>query len=140
MELAKKPARLAIIGGGYIGLEFAEMFNSFGSEVTILDHHTQLLGREDADIAAEVTTDLASLGIKIELNAELTSVADDGQQVLLTYHRNGQKRQTEFDAVLVAAGRRPNIDGLGLENTDIALTKRDAVQVDQYLRTTVPNV
>ena len=116
------------------------MFNSFGSEVTILDHHTQLLGREDADIAAEVTTDLASLGIKIELNAELTSVADDGQQVLLTYHRNGQKRQTEFDAVLVAAGRRPNIDGLGLENTDIALTKRDAVQVDQYLRTTVPNV
>lgn len=140
MELAKKPARLAIIGGGYIGLEFAEMFNSFGSEVTILDHHTQLLGREDADIAAEVTTDLVSLGIKIELNAELTSVADDGQQVLLTYHQNGQKRQTEFDAVLVAAGRRPNIDGLGLENTDIALTERNAVQVDDRLRTTVPDV
>lgn len=140
MELAKKPARLAIIGGGYIGLEFAEMFNSFGSEVTILDHHTQLLGREDADIAAEVTTDLASLGIKIKLNAELTSVADDGQQVLLTYHQNGQKRQTEFDAVLVAAGRRPNIDGLGLENTDIALTERNAIQVDDRLRTTVPDV
>lgn len=140
MELAKKPARLAIIGGGYIGLEFAEMFNSFGSEVTILDHHTQLLGREDADIAAEVTNDLVSLGIKIELNAELTSVADDGQQVLLTYHQNGQKRQTEFDAVLVAAGRRPNIDGLGLENTDIALTERNAIQVDDRLRTTVPDV
>lgn len=140
MELAKKPARLAIIGGGYIGLEFAEMFNSFGSEVTILDHHAQLLGREDADIAAEVTNDLASLGIKIELNAELTSATDDGQQVLLTYHQNGQKRQTEFDAVLVAAGRRPNIDGLGLENTDIALTKRNAIQVDDRLRTTVPDV
>lgn len=140
MELAKKPARLAIIGGGYIGLEFAEMFNSFGSEVTILDHHTQLLGREDADIAAEVTTDLVSLGIKIELNAELTSAADDGQQVLLTYHQNGQKWQTEFDAVLVAAGRRPNIDGLGLENTDIALTERNAIQVDDRLRTTVPDV
>lgn len=140
MELAKKPARLAIIGGGYIGLEFAEMFNSFGSEVTILDHHTQLLGREDADIAAEVTNDLVSLGIKIELNAELTSAADDGQQVLLTYHQNGQKRQTEFDAVLVAAGRRPNIDGLGLENTDIALTERNAIQVDDRLRTTVPDV
>lgn len=140
MELAKKPARLAIIGGGYIGLEFAEMFNSFGSEVTILDHHTQLLGREDADIAAEVTNDLVSLGIKIELNAELTSAADDGQQVLLTYHQNGQKRQNEFDAVLVAAGRRPNIDGLGLENTDIALTERNAIQVDDRLRTTVPDV
>ena len=140
MELAKKPARLAIIGGGYIGLEFAEMFNSFGSEVTILDHHTQLLGREDADIAAEVKNDLVSLGIKIELNAELTSAADDGQQVLLTYHQNGQKRQTEFDAVLVAAGRRPNIDGLGLENTDIALTERNAIQVDDRLRTTVPDV
>ena len=140
MELAKKPARLAIIGGGYIGLEFAEMFNSFGSEVTILDHHAQLLGREDADIAAEVTTDLASLEIKIELNAELTSVADDGQQVLLTYYQNGQKRQTEFDAVLVAAGRRPNIDGLGLENTDIALTERNAIQVDDRLRTTGPDV
>lgn len=140
MELAKKPARLAIIGGGYIGLEFAEMFNSFGSEVTILDHHAQLLGREDADIAAEVTNDLVSLGIKIELNAELTSAADDGQQVLLTYHQNGQKRQTEFDAVLVAAGRRPNIDGLGLENTDIALTERNAIQVDDRLRTTGPDV
>lgn len=140
MELAKKPTRLAIIGGGYIGLEFAEMFNSFGSEVTILDHHTQLLGREDADIAAEVTNDLVSLGIKIELNAELTSAADDGQQVLLTYHQNGQKRQAEFDAVLVAAGRRPNIDGLGLENTDIALTERNAIQVDDRLRTTVPDV
>ena len=140
MELAKKPARLAIIGGGYIGLEFAEMFNSFGSEVTILDHHTQLLGREDADIAAEVTNDLVSLGIKIELNAELTSAADDGQQVLLTYHQNGQKRQNEFDAVLVAAGRRPNIDGLGLENTDIAMTERNAIQVDDRLRTTVPDV
>lgn len=140
MELAKKPARLAIIGGGYIGLEFAEMFNSFGSEVTILDHHTQLLGREDADIAAEVTNDLVSLGIKIELNAELTSAANDGQQVLLTYHQNGQKRQNEFDAVLVAAGRRPNIDGLGLENTDIALTERNAIQVDDRLRTTVPDV
>ena len=140
MELAKKPARLAIIGGGYIGLEFAEMFNSFGSEVTILDHHAQLLGREDADIAAEVTTDLVSLGIKIELNAGLTSAADDGQQVLLTYHQNGQKWQTEFDAVLVAAGRRPNIDGLGLENTDIALTERNAIQVDDRLRTTVPDV
>lgn len=140
MELAKKPARLAIIGGGYIGLEFAEMFNSFGSEVTILDHHTQLLGREDADIAAEVTTDLASLGIKIELNAELTSATDNGRQVLLTYHQNGQKRQNEFDAVLVAAGRRPNIDGLGLENTDIALTERNAIQVDDRLRTTVPDV
>lgn len=140
MELAKKPARLAIIGGGYIGLEFAEMFNSFGSEVTILDHHAQLLGREDTDIAAEVTNDLVSLGIKIELNAELTSAADDGQQVLLTYHQNGQKRQTEFDAVLVAAGRRPNIDGLGLENTDIALTERNAIQVDDRLRTTGPDV
>ncbi len=140
MELAKKPARLAIIGGGYIGLEFAEMFNSFGSEVTILDHHTQLLGREDADIAAEVTTDLASLGIKIELNAELTSVADDGQQVLLTYHRNGQKRQTEFDAVLVAAGRRPNIDGLGLENTDIALTERNVVPTASFLTPPLANV
>lgn len=140
MELAKKPARLAIIGGGYIGLEFAEMFNSFGSEVTILDHHAQLLGREDADIAAEVTNDLVSLGIKIELNAELTSAADDGEQVELTYHQNGQKRQTEFDAVLVAAGRRPNIDGLGLENTDIALTERNAIQVDDRLRTTGPDV
>lgn len=140
MELAKKPARLAIIGGGYIGLEFVEMFNSFGSEVTILDHHTQLLGREDADIAAEVTNDLVSLGIKIELNAELTSATDDGQQVLLTYHQNGQKRQNQFDAVLVAAGRRPNIDGLGLENTDIALTERNAIQVDDRLQTTVPNV
>lgn len=140
MELSTQPKRLAIIGGGYIGLEFAGMFNSFNTKVTVFDHHDQLLKREDEDIASEVTNDLANAGIHFELNAQLTKASDNCKQVTLFYQQGNQEKTVEFDAVLVAAGRRPNTNQLGLENTEIALTDRGAIQVDDHLQTTVPNV
>lgn len=140
MELKKQPKRLAIIGGGYIGLEFAGMFNSFGTHVTIFDQHTRLLEREDPDIATEVVTDLTDAGIEIKPETQLTQVKDNGEKVTLYYQQGDQTNTAEFDAVLVAVGRRPNISSLGLENTDIALTNRGAIQVDDHLRTTVQNI
>ena len=140
MELKKQPKRLAIIGGGYIGLEFAGMFNLFGTHVTIFDQHTRLLEREDPDIATEVVTDLTDAGIEIKPETQLTQVKDNGEKVTLYYQQGDQTNTAEFDAVLVAVGRRPNISSLGLENTDIALTNRGAIQVDDHLRTTVQNI
>ncbi|WP_173007587.1 FAD-dependent oxidoreductase, partial [Lactobacillus helveticus] len=135
MELEKQPKRLAIIGGGYIGLEFAGMFNSFGTHVTIFDQHTRLLEREDPDIATEVVADLTDAGIEIKPATQLTQVEDNGEKVTLYYQQGDQSNTAKFDAVLVAVGRRPNINSLGLENTDIALTSRGAIQVDDHLRT-----
>jgi len=99
-----------------------------------------LLEREDPDIATEVVTDLTDAGIEIKPETQLTQVKDNGEKVTLYYQQGDQTNTAEFDAVLVAVGRRPNISSLGLENTDIALTNRGAIQVDDHLRTTVQNI
>ena len=99
-----------------------------------------MLEREDPDIATEVVADLTDAGIEIKPATQLTQVKDNGEKVTLYYQQGDQTNTAEFDAVLVAVGRRPNINSLGLENTDIALTSRGAIQVDDHLRTTVQNV
>ena len=140
MTLPSLPKRLAILGGGHIGLEFAEMFNSYGSGVTIFDHHDQLLGRTEPEAAKLVANDLKASGIHVELNSELQSVHPTDHDITINYRQNGQISEQEFDVLLVATGRRPNTSDLGLENTDIELTKRGAIEVDQHLKTTVNNV
>lgn len=140
MALPDNPKRLAIIGGGYIGLEFAGMFNSYGTEVTVFDPHEALLTREDPDVAAMVIKDLADRGVNFQLATKVTAASDDGQEVTLTSQKDGQESQASFNVVLVAAGRIPNVAGLGLDHTGIQLTDRGAIKVDDHLRTTVPNV
>lgn len=140
MAASDRPNRLAIIGGGYIGLEFAGMFNSYGSAVTVFDPHPALLHREDPAIANMVVKDLADEGVSFALDTTITAAHDDGQAVTLTYQQGGQTLQASFERVLVATGRVPNIAGLGLEHTGIQITDRGAIQVDNHLRTTVPNV
>ena len=140
MTLPSLPKRLAILGGGHIGLEFAEMFNSYGSGVTIFDHHDQLLGRTEPEAAKLVANDLKASGINVELNSELHSVHPTDHDITINYRQNGQISEQEFDVLLVATGRKPNTSNLGLENTDIELTKRGAIKVDQHLKTTVDNV
>ncbi|HJF54231.1 MAG TPA: FAD-dependent oxidoreductase [Limosilactobacillus coleohominis] len=140
MTLPSLPKRLAILGGGHIGLEFAEMFNSYGSDVTIFDHHDQLLGRTEPEAAKLVANDLKESGINVELNSELQSVHSTDDDVTISYRQNGQISEQEFDVLLVATGRKPNTSDLGLENTDIELTKRGAIKVDQHLKTNVDNV
>ncbi|MFC2373876.1 MAG: FAD-dependent oxidoreductase [Parascardovia denticolens] len=140
MELPINPARLAIVGGGHIGLEFAGMFSSYGSRVTVFDHHQRLLMDQDEDVAALVTKDLIDLGITI-VKTKPSSIVDDGSQVQVTYRNEaGESVSASFDAVLLATGRRPNTEGLGLENTGIAVTQRGAIAVDEHLRTSVDGV
>lgn len=140
MELTKLPQELVIIGAGYIGLEFAGMFASFGSHVTMLDHHATFLPREDDDVAVMVKGNLEKSGVTINMGVEIDQVVDHDSQSSVIYQHQGQEKEIEADKILVAAGRHPVTDGLGLENTDIQLDEKGAVKVDNRLHTTVPNV
>lgn len=140
MELPELPARLVIIGAGYIGLEFAAMFASFGAQVTVLDHHATFLPREDDDVAAMVKENLAKLGVEIKMGVAIKKVTDEAGQAVVRYEEQGNEQGVSADKILVAAGRHPVTKNLGLENTDIQLTDQGAIKVDPHLHTTVPNV
>lgn len=140
MELPKLPKKLVIVGAGYIGSEFAAMFASFGAHVTMLDHHATFLAREDDDVATMVAENLQKLGVEIKMDVALKKVQDQDQQTILTYEENNHEQTITADKVLVAAGRHPVTEKLGLENTDIQLASDGAIKVDSHLHTTVPNV
>lgn len=140
MNLEDNPQRLAILGGGHIGLEFAEMFNSYGSQVTIFDHHGQLLGNVEPEVAQQVAQDLADDGINVELNSVVKSINNENGQVTVNYAQDGEAHAQTFDVLLVATGRQQNTDHLGLENTAIQLTSKGAIKVDDHLQTSVKNV
>ena len=140
MELEVLPERLVIIGGGYIGLEFASMYSGFGSKVTVLQDGEQLIPREDRDIAFAVQEILENRGVEFKLGAAVHRVVSgtDKASVEITY--GGETLSLEAEAVLVATGRRPNTDGLNAAAAGVELTHRGAVVVDDYLRTTAPNI
>ncbi|MEU6578491.1 FAD-dependent oxidoreductase [Streptomyces sp. NPDC046805] len=113
-----------IIGGGYLGLEFASVYSRFGSEVTLLEAAPHILGREDDDVAAAVRTNLTNDGIAIVTGARVLVVSDGMARVTVTCERNGAKYSIDVDAVLAAAGRRPAIAGLGLEAVGVRTSDR----------------
>lgn len=140
MDEKKMPKNLTIIGAGYIGLEFASMFAKYGSKVTVLDHNKEFLAREDEDISNAVRKDMEDAGIKFELGADIEKITDEKTDAKVTYQINGKTKTINADRILVATGRKPNIENLGLENTAIETTDRGAIKVDDFLRTTVDNV
>lgn len=140
MDEEKMPKNLTIIGAGYIGLEFASMFAKYGSKVTVLDHNKEFLAREDEDISNAVRKDMEDAGIKFELGADIEKITDETSDATVTYQVNGKRKTINADRILVATGRKPNTENLGLENTAIETTDRGAIKVDDFLRTTVDNV
>lgn len=140
MDEKKMPKNLTIIGAGYIGLEFASMFAKYGSKVTVLDHNKEFLAREDEDISNAVRKDMEDAGIKFELGADIEKITDEKTDAKVTYQINGKTKTINADRILVATGRKPNTENLGLENTAIETTDRGAIKVDDFLRTTVDNV
>lgn len=136
MDQTNLPKKLVIIGAGYIGLEFASMFAEYGSEVTVLDLHDNFLPREDDDIAVEIKHDLENSGVKFELGVKISRIDDH----TVYYEKDGVTTTTVADRILVATGRKPNTEDLGIENTDIELNDRGTIMVDDYLRTNVENV
>ncbi len=136
LDLDRLPERLTIIGGGYIGLEFASMYAEFGSRVTMIQDGTLFLPREDRDIADSILEVLKSKGVSLITDADVYSVSGGD----VHYRLRGQEQTQQGDAVLLATGRRPNTDGLHPERAGIALTERGGIRIDERLKTTAPGV
>jgi pyruvate/2-oxoglutarate dehydrogenase complex dihydrolipoamide dehydrogenase (E3) component len=140
LELESLPRRLLIIGAGFIGLEFASYFANFGSQVDVFQFNEEFLPSEDADVQDEIKKVLEAKGITFHFNTSAHEFVDQGDKVMVRYASNGVAAEQVYDKVLISAGRLPNTQNLGLENTDIRLGKRGEILVDEHLRTGVPNV
>jgi pyruvate/2-oxoglutarate dehydrogenase complex dihydrolipoamide dehydrogenase (E3) component len=141
MELDELPEHLIIIGGGYIGLEFGQMFRRFGSEVTIVQRAARLLKIEDEDVSDEVTAILRNEGITVLTSSTPVRVESaDGGRLRLTVRAEGGERQVEGSHLLSATGRIPNTEALTPEAAGIRLDDRGFIEVDEFLETSVPGV
>lgn len=140
MDQNKLPETLVIIGAGYIGLEFAAMFASYGSKVVVLDVHQEFIPREDDDVSEMIYHDLTDAGISFHLGVSVDKVEDGEDFVNVTFTENGAEKTIKADKVLAATGRKPNTANLGLENTNIKVDDRGAIVVDDLLKTTAENV
>ena len=134
------PAHLIIVGGGYIGLEFGQMYCRFGSQVTIVERGPRLIEHEDSDVSGAVRQILENEEIDVRLNADCIALAPVAGGVEVRANCESGEEAVRGSHVLIAAGRRPNTDDLGLEKTGIRRDERGYIQVDDELRTGVPGV
>jgi len=139
-SLATLPPRLAILGGGPIGCEMAQAFARLGSRVTLLQSRARLLPREDADVGALLAQRFAAEGIEVLTGAQARRIEPDGRGGSLRVAHAGAERDIGYDRLLVAAGRRARVAGLGLEELGIALRADGTIATDEYLRTSQPNI
>jgi pyruvate/2-oxoglutarate dehydrogenase complex dihydrolipoamide dehydrogenase (E3) component len=141
MELDEVPEHLLVLGGGYVGLEFAQMFRRFGSEVSVVQREEQLLTREDADVAEAVAGILRLDGVEVLLETQAQRAEPtEGGRIRLTIHTPDGEGTLEGSHLLVAAGRPPNTDRLNLEAAGVKTDKRGFIKVDERLETNVPGV
>lgn len=140
MDLKELPTKLAIIGGGYIGLEFASIYSQFGSKVIVLEGSSKFIPKEDRDVADTVLQSFTKKNIQVKLNAKVTGLKDANDGTVISYTIDGAIQELKVDAVLVATGRKPNIKGLNLEAAGVEVTDRGAIKVDPSLNTTVPHI
>jgi pyruvate/2-oxoglutarate dehydrogenase complex dihydrolipoamide dehydrogenase (E3) component len=140
MELDEVPGHLVILGGGYIGLEFGQMFRRFGSEVTIIQSAARLLMPEDDDVTDEIAAILREDGVTVLTSAEAVRVQPAGGGLRLTVRTEDGERRVEGSHLLAAIGRIPNTAALAPAEAGIRLDDRGFVEVDEYLETSVPGV
>ena len=141
-NLTSLPRRLGVIGTGPIGMELAQAFQRFGSDVTAFSREGKILSKEDADAAAIVEASLRRDGVRFEFNIAYVRVdSTDGMApITVVVERDGQEESHEFDALLVATGRKPNVGGLGLEAAGVRFDKRSGIDVNERLQTSNPNI
>jgi pyruvate/2-oxoglutarate dehydrogenase complex dihydrolipoamide dehydrogenase (E3) component len=140
MEIAFVPSHLVILGGSYVGLEFAQMYRRFGSEVTVIELSPRLIPREDDDVSQAVANFFKDEGIDVWLDSKVVGVEEQGNSIAVKVDSGGAISQVVGTHLLVATGRRPNTDDLGLDKPGIATDARGYIQVDEQLRTNVPGV
>lgn len=140
MDVDFTPEHLIIIGGSYIGLEFAQMYRRFGSKVTVVEMADRLIPREDEDVSLTVQEILEHEGITIELNAECISFKNNGDKLSANLSCTDGDRTATGSHVLLAVGREPNTHDLGLENTTVKVNERGLINVDDLLKTGAPGI
>ncbi|RWO20782.1 MAG: FAD-containing oxidoreductase [Mesorhizobium sp.] len=138
MDLDVLPRHLVVVGGSYVSLEFAQMFRRFGSQVTVVEKSPRLIGREDEDVSAAILSILENEGITVHLGAGDIGFARQGSDIAVTF--TAGKAPAVGSHVLLAVGRTPNTDDLGLDKAGVELDKRGFIVVDDQLRTSVPGI
>jgi pyruvate/2-oxoglutarate dehydrogenase complex dihydrolipoamide dehydrogenase (E3) component len=141
LELDEVPDHLVVIGGGYVGLELSQAMRRFGSEVTLIERNGQLVHQEDEDVTEALRNLFEDEGIDVILNVQVKRASGkSGQSVRITIEQNGAEKTVEGSHLLVASGRIPNTEGIGLELAGVELTDRGYVKVNERLQTTAPGV
>src|SRR6476659_2073972 len=140
MDLSVLPEHLVVVGGSYVGLDFGQMFRRFGSQVTIVEMGSALIGREDADVSGAIRDLLEEEGIGVRLNARCITVSGGGSKVTAHVECTEGEPAVTGSHLLLATGRRPNTDDLGLDVAGIKQDERGYVVVDDQLRTSVEGV
>jgi pyruvate/2-oxoglutarate dehydrogenase complex dihydrolipoamide dehydrogenase (E3) component len=140
LDLRARPEHLVVLGGGYVGLEFGQMFVRFGSRVTLIHHAGQIVPREDPEVAAELQRALEAEEMKFLLDARTTSVEEKDGSLVLTVEGSGGRQTVAGSHLLVATGRRPNTDGLDLEKAGVETDRGGFVRVNGRLETNVPGI
>ncbi len=139
LDLESVPDHLIVLGGGYVGIEFAQMFRRFGSRVTIIDR-ARLMAKEDEDVSQGIEEIFSSEGIEVVSGADVRAVAKKGDGVAATVLNGGREREIAGTHLLVALGRKPNTDDLGLQTADIEVDEMGFITVDERLRTSAPGI
>ena len=140
MRLTEVPEHLLVLGGGYVGMEFAQMFHRFGSRVTVVHRERQILPHEDADVAAALQQSLEAEGVRFVLGGTATRVEKESGGVALSVDVEGTAEPVRGSHLLVATGRRPNTDDLGLQEAGVQTDPRGFIRVNNRLETNVPGV
>jgi pyruvate/2-oxoglutarate dehydrogenase complex dihydrolipoamide dehydrogenase (E3) component len=140
MDIDFLPPHLVILGGSYIGLEFAQIYHRFGSEVTVIEFGPRLISREDGDVSLAIAGFLEEEGIDVRVDSRLVSVEKQGNSIAAKVESAGKVTPISGTHLLVATGRRPNTDDLGLDKAGIKTDARGYIQVDDQLRTNIPGI
>ena len=140
MDVDFRPPHLIVLGGSYVGLEFAQMYRRFGSEVTVVELAAHLIAREDEDVSRAVAEILKDEKIDVRVNSKVVAVGKHGNDIAVTLESGGAKSQIIGSHLLLAIGRRPNTDDLGLDKAGVATNSRGYIEVDDQLRTNVPGI
>ena len=140
MEIDFLPEHLIIIGGSYIGLEFAQMYRRFGSEVTVVEMGDRIIARDDPDVSEVAQQVLEQEGVKFDLNAKCISLGQEGDDVVVKVDCDDGPPQVKGSHVLLAVGRVPNTDDLALDTAGVEMDERGYIKVDDQLATSVPGI
>ena len=140
LDLEEVPQRLCVIGGGVIGLEFASVFRSFGSEVTVLEYFKEILPRFDSDLSKRLKQSLGKRGIEINTQAQVTAIEESDGVYKVSFTRKGKEEVVEADKVLMAVGRKANVGSLNLADIGLEFTPRGIVVDEKTMQTNVPHI